>query len=123
MQDFHRRWGFLGATEWARWEGQDRNRRSIEIDVVARLYDYRLLAGEVEWSIRPVGLDLHLSLSRNLDDLARSGRGWAADALSDETSACFIYFSAGGFTDDFRRMAREHGRIHLITLEDLYPAE
>jgi len=32
---------------WARWEGRDRNRRSIEIDVVARLDDGRLLTGEV----------------------------------------------------------------------------
>lgn len=71
----HQQWGLLDATIWERWEGQDRNRRSIEIDVVARLTDGRVLTGEIKWSSRPVDDDVHRDLCRDLEDLSRSGQG------------------------------------------------
>jgi hypothetical protein len=121
-QAFLRRLDTLGLpppVEWSRWEGQDRNRRSIEVDIVAELDDGRLLTGEVKWSSAPVDVDLHLGLRRDLEDLAASGQRWAADALDDD-SAGHLYVSAAGFTDGFRRRAAEHGRIRLLDLEDLY---
>ncbi|MEJ2205524.1 MAG: ATP-binding protein [Gemmatimonadota bacterium] len=119
----HERWGLPGSAEWSRWEGRDRNRRPIEIDIVARLDDGRLLTGEVKWSSRPVDTDVHFGLRRDLEDLGRSGQGWAREAV--HTSAGHVYFSAAGFTDHFRQRAGEEGLV-LIDLEEMYvgyPAE
>ncbi|MDQ6834552.1 MAG: hypothetical protein M3008_14250, partial [Chloroflexota bacterium] len=113
---FHQRWGLSEATIWERWEGQDRNRRSIEIDSVARLADGRILTGEIKWSSQPVDDDVHRDLRRDLEDLSRSGQGWAHEALVGPR----IYFSAAGFTERFRALAEEDGTIHLITLADMY---
>jgi AAA+ ATPase superfamily predicted ATPase len=116
----HGSWGLSGAREIARWEGRDRNRRSIEVDFVARLDDGRLLTGEVKWSSKPVGLKVHWQLQKDLEDLGRSGQTWAREALEEETSTGHIYFSAGGFTDDFRELASEDPRLRLIGLEEIY---
>ncbi|MBI4494790.1 MAG: hypothetical protein HY690_18595 [Chloroflexi bacterium] len=64
-------WGLPAATEWGRWEGLDRERGSVEIDLAARLEDGRLLAGELKWSASPHGPGLHTAL---LGKLARPGR-------------------------------------------------
>lgn len=118
---YHEGWGLPGASVWARWEGRDRNRRSIELDVVARLDDDRLLTGDITWSSRPIGADVHRQLIRDLDDLARSGQGWATDALSPLRSAGYLYFSAAGFTEELRALASGDPMIRLLTLQDLYP--
>lgn len=116
----HSTWGFPAATKWARWEGKDRNRRSIELDIVAGLDDGRILTGEIEWSSQPVDVSVHAALMRNLEDLGRSGQGWAKDATSDDGSAGYLYVSAAGFTDRFREMAEGDPKIRLLALEDLY---
>jgi hypothetical protein len=64
---------------WNSWVGKDRNGRDIQIDVVARLDDGSLLAGEIKWSSDLRGFELHNELTRNLDDLGRSGYGWARE--------------------------------------------
>jgi len=114
---YHDRWKLPGAELWAGWSGRDRNRRSIEIDVVARLDHGRMLAGEVKWSSNPRGFELHNGLTRDLEDLANSGHGWAREAMSGE----LLYVSAGGFTEEFARWAAGEKRVHLLRLEDLYP--
>jgi len=116
----HETWGLAGAIEWTRWEGKDRNKRPIEIDVVARLDDGRILTGEVKWSSKPVDASVHSDLIRDLEDLGASGQGWAKDALSAKKSAGHLYFSAAGFTDAFRARVKGEPRIRLLTLEDLY---
>ncbi len=116
----HETWGLPGAVDWARWEGKDRNRRPIEVDIVARLDDGRILTGEVKWSSKPVDAAVHTDLMRDLEDLAASGQGWAKDALSVEKSAGHIYFSAAGFSDDFQARAATDARIRLFSLNDLY---
>ncbi len=116
----HEAWGLAGATSWARWEGKDRNRRPIELDLVARLDDGRVLTGKVKWSSQPVDADVHTDLVRDLEDLGASGQGWAKDALSPRKSAGHVYFSAAGFTDRFRERAQDDERINLLSLADLY---
>lgn len=118
----HDAWGLPGAAGWARWEGQDRNRRSIEMDIVARLDDGRLLTGEVKWSSRPVDVGVHTALLRNLEDLGRSGHGWAKDALDANRSAGHLYVSAAGFSDPFHAAAADDRRIRLLSLDGLYPS-
>lgn len=116
----HARWRLPGPVVWARWEGSDRGRRSIEIDVAAELDGGRLLTGEVKWSSSPVDYDLHLIHVRNLEDLGESGHAWAREALDPGSSHGHIYFSAAGFTELFRRKAEENDRLRLIDLPELY---
>jgi uncharacterized protein len=113
---FHQQWILPSAVAWERWEGQDRNRRPIELDIVARLDDGRMLTGEIKWSSQPVDDVVHRDLRRDLEDLSRSGQGWAHEALSGP----HIYFSAAGFMDRFRTLAAQEGNIYLITLEEMY---
>jgi len=120
FQRQHDRWGFPAAAEWARWEGLDRNRRQIEIDIVAELTDRKLLTGEVKWSSSPVGESVHEDLLRNLRYLIASGHGWASDALDPARSHGHLYVSAAGFTEEFVGMAKTDSRIRLVTLEDCY---
>lgn len=116
----HESWGLPDAQQWARWEGRDRNRRPIEIDLVARLDDGRILTGEVKWSSQPVDADVHTNLLRDLEDLGRSGQGWAKDALAPGRSAGHFYFSAAGFSEAFRTRAAGDPSIRLLSLEELY---
>lgn len=111
------------AHEWGRWEGQDKLRRSVEIDVVAELADGRLLTGEVKWSSSPVGPSVHHRLLENLGALAASGQGWARDALAHERSAGHLYVSASGFAPEFRELAELDERIRLVDLNDIYAAQ
>ncbi len=113
---FHTAWALPAAREWARWEGQDRNRRSIEIDLVAHLDDGNILTGEIKWSARPVDVGIHHDLTRDLEDLGNSGHGWARTAGEGPR----LYISAAGFTKRFRQLAARQGNTHLVTLDDLY---
>ena len=116
----HAKWDLPAAAEWARWEGQDKQRRSIEIDVVARLIDGSLLSGEVKWSSSPADASIHTSHLRRLESLAASGKGWAHDALAADESTRYVYFSAAGFADDLCAVARADPRILLVDLDELY---
>ncbi len=62
-------------------------------------------------------MDLHLRLTHDVDALAASGQGWAAEA---QQSKLRLYVSAAGFTDDVRSLANADPSILLLSLEDLY---
>lgn len=115
----HGAFGLAAPAEISRWEGLDRARRPIEIDLLARLLDGSLVAGEVKWSSRPIGVHVHHALLRDLDDLARSGRTWAHAVLDPSTR--FLYVSAAGFEPAFHRLADAEPRVRLMSLDDLYP--
>jgi AAA+ ATPase superfamily predicted ATPase len=114
----HQRWGLAGCELWSRWEGLDRNRRSIEIDMVGRLDTGGLLTGEIKYQRDPVGPSVHADLLRDLEDLGNSGRGWAKDGL--KPSARMLYFSASGFSADWRKIQAADPRISLKSIDDLY---
>jgi AAA+ ATPase superfamily predicted ATPase len=107
--------------EWGRWEGLDRDRHQVEIDVVARRTDGGMLTGAVKWNARPVGVSLHNKHLDMLRRLSESGHSWAREALAP--GAIFLYLAAGGFTPAFLRQAEAEG-ISVIawTLDDLYSA-
>jgi hypothetical protein len=117
---YHVAWGLAGAATWAHWEGQDRNRRSIEIDAVARLDDDRLLTGEIKWSSKPLGPEVHSGLNRDLQDLAASGHQWAREALTRERSAGHFVVSAAGFRPDIEQIIATTPNLMGWTLDDLY---
>lgn len=109
-------------SDWGRWEGTDRNGKSLEIDIVARLVDGRMLTGGIKWSSEPIGGSLHTHHLRDLRRLADSGYGWAHDALHDD--ALLLFVSADGFREEFHRAVEfsdvsEH-RTLAWTLDDLY---
>ncbi len=112
----HARWGLPQAREWGQWEGRDRERESVEVDIAARLDDGRLLTGEIKWSSSPHGAGLHSGVLGKLARLAAAGQAWAHDA----DDAVFLYASAAGFTAEMQALAAADSRIRLVTLEDLY---
>jgi len=63
-----------------------------------------------------VDVGLHHDLTRDLEDLARSGQGWAHEAMTGPR----LYVSAVGFSDHFQRLAEDTEGVTLVTLADLY---
>ncbi|HEU0166423.1 MAG TPA: ATP-binding protein [Chloroflexota bacterium] len=118
----YRRWRLRAPKRVGRWEGRDRNRRSIEVDFVARLDGGKVVTGEVKWSNEPVTATVHNALQRDLEDLAASGQQWAREALDPNTSGGRIYFSKAGFADSMRRVAKEDKSVRLVDLDELYAA-
>lgn len=102
-----------------RWEGRDRTRTPIEIDIVARAVDGRMITGAVKWNRRPVSPTLHTRHVEMLQRLATSGYRWVHEALSD--GAILLYVSASGFSDAFSAgVADEARRVVTWSLSDLY---
>lgn len=105
--------------EWGRWEGLDRNRTPVEVDVACLLLDGRVLTGAVKWNREPLGPEVHTRHLEMLSRLSYSGVGWAHEAV--KPSSPLLYVAAGGFSEQFRAAARaEREEVHLLTLEDLY---
>lgn len=107
------------VARWGRWEGTDRDRRSLEIDIAGHLVNGGILTGSIKWNRRPVDVGMHTAHLSALERLASSGIGWAHDAL--DPASPLLYVSASGFTDRFRSVARatrEH--VHLWSVDDLY---
>jgi AAA+ ATPase superfamily predicted ATPase len=106
--------------EWGRWEGLDRNRQQIEIDIVARRTDGKMLTGAVKWNQKPITQSVHDKHVDMLRRLGASGHAWAREALAPD--AILLYVAAGGFEADVVKQARRAGPAVLAwSLEDLYP--
>ena len=105
--------------EWGRWEGLDRNRLPLEMDICARLDGPKILTGAIKWSAKPISAAVHLAHMRDLQRLADSGVAWAHGASSD--AAVLLYVSAAGFEPNFADVATAGPqRVELWTLEDLF---
>ncbi len=106
--------------EWGRWGGWDRKHQPVEIDIVARLLDGRMLTGAVKFQTRAAGARLFLDHMQTLERLAISGQSWAREALAPD--ACFIFASAAGFRDTFQAIVQEQDDRSIIAwaLNDLY---
>lgn len=105
--------------EWSRWEGVDRNRESLEIDIVARSSDGRMLTGAIKWNREALTPALHFKHLQDLQRLADSGQKWARDAL--KPGSILLYAAAGGFSSEFFAACQSTGHEPLLwTLEDLY---
>lgn len=107
--------------EWGRWEGLDRNRQPLEIDVASVLMDNRVLTGAVKWSRNKVDVNVLTNHLVMLDRLAEAGVGWANEAR--KPSSPLLYVASDGFTDRFLQAANAtHEEVYLWTLRDLYTA-
>ncbi len=101
---------------WSRWEGSDRNRRGLEIDIVAPLSEGGVMTGSVKWNRRPLGPK---SFFDHLDALRRAadaGHRWAHEAQQGP----LVFVSAAGVDARFKAVAEAHPN-HVIawSLEDV----
>jgi AAA+ ATPase superfamily predicted ATPase len=97
--------GHPAVEQWGRWQGQDRNRQDIEIDVVARLLDQRVMTGSIKFQSQRAGARVFLDHQHALQRLADSGQSWAHDALED--AGVLLFVSAAGFKDSFWEVAED----------------
>lgn len=104
---------------WGRWEGLDRARRSLEIDLVAPLVDGCMLTGAVKWDRSPISARVHREHLDMLHRAADAGRAWAHAALQPD--APLYYVAAGGFAAGFREEVEASGHPAICwALTDLY---
>lgn len=107
---------------WGRWEGADRRRQPLEVDIIAELTGGRWMTGSVKWSSEPIGPGVHNAHMEMLRRAADAGRKWAHAALTE--SAPLYYVSATGFTPAFRTAVEASGHPALLwSLEDLYASD
>lgn len=107
--------------EWGRWEGVDRNREPLEIDIASTLMDGRALTGCIKWYKKPVDVAVHTQHLAMLDRLSQAGVSWAGNASDPESP--LLYVSASGFTERFIKAAREsRNQVYLWTLDDVFGA-
>ena len=107
--------------EWGRWEGQDRNRAPIEIDIATELIDGSILSGAIKHRSRPMGTGVFTKHLRDLERVASSGShgAWAHRALKETSPLLFV--SVSGFSDEFLRMIEASGRnVSAWGIDDLF---
>lgn len=107
------------VTSWGRWEGQDRTRKALEMDIVGRLLDGTIMTGSAKIRKRAADATVFLGHLRNLERLADSGKGWAQEAMKKDAPKLFV--SASGFKDSFAAAVKDSGhRVIGWTVEDLF---
>jgi hypothetical protein len=105
--------------EWGRWEGMDRDRRPLEIDVASTLMDKRVLTGSIKWHKDPVDIEVHMEHLAMLERLSHAGVNWAHRAGSPDSP--LLYVAANGFTDRFIQAAKATRKeVYLWTLDDIF---
>lgn len=121
-QAYDRRCVALGlpvVQHWGRWEGVDRDRRALEIDLIGELAGGGVLTGSVKWDRQPIGASIHRDHLEMLRRAADAGRKWAHAALEPE--APILYVAAGGFASDVGRAVEASGHPCVCwSLDDLY---
>lgn len=106
---------------WSRWEGRDRDGRSIEVDVVAPMVDGGVMTGSVKFSRAPVGSQVFYDHLDALRRAADAGQRWAHEALN---GGPILFLSAAGFEERFVDTAQGYGgRVITWSLEDVYAAQ
>jgi len=106
--------------EWGRWQGQDRNRRSLELDAVCRLLGGGVLTGSVKFQGEAADATVWTDHVNALERLRDSGYGWAHEAL--EPDAPFLFVSRSGFSDSFRDVRGQNLERPVVQwdLDDLW---
>jgi uncharacterized protein len=111
--------GLPVVESWGRWEGLDRTKEPLEIDVVARLLDGTMLTGAAKIRNRAADATVFLQHLRDLGRLADSGKAWAKEALQKKAVKLFV--STSGFKDSFRGAAADSGHeVICWTLADVF---
>lgn len=102
---------------WGHWQGADRDRRPVEIDVVAPLVDGGVLTGAVKWNTAPLGVETFYAHLDAVQRAADAGQRWAHAGRSSP----MLFLAAGGFDDRFLTTAEAHpARVLTWTVDDVY---
>jgi hypothetical protein len=121
-QAYDRRCVTLGlpvVQEWGRWEGVDRQRRPLEIDLIGVLVSGGVLTGSVKWDRAPISAKVHWDHLEMLRRAADAGRKWAHVAL--EPDSPILYVGAGGFAPGFTEAVEASGHPTVRwSLHELY---
>lgn len=119
-----RRWGpaqgLPAVVEWGRWQGLDRSRREVEVDLVGRTLEDGIVTGSVKFRTRPADAKTYLDHVTALERLADSGLGWAQEALAPTSPFWFV--SAAGYAPSFHEVADHACPVICWTMDDVYPA-
>jgi AAA+ ATPase superfamily predicted ATPase len=111
--------GLPAVEQWGRWCGRDRERNEVEIDVVARLLDGRIMTGSAKMRSRQADATMIIDHVKGLERLAASGQPWAREALDPASPMLFV--STAGFKSSFHAAAEDVGHpLVLWTVEDLF---
>lgn len=105
--------------EWGRWEGSDRNRKPLEIDIASLLMDGQVLTGAIKWNRDELDVSVHAEHLSMIDRLAQSGVAWAHEAR--KPTSPLLYVASGGFSDRFQQAAlASRDEVYLWDLGDVY---
>jgi AAA+ ATPase superfamily predicted ATPase len=115
----HRAKGLPAVEQWGRWCGRDRERDDVEVDVVARLLDGRIMTGSAKMRSRQAGAVTLIEHMKALERLAASGHAWAREALDPASPMLFV--STAGFTSSFHAAAEDlRHPLVLWAIDDLF---
>jgi len=115
----HRAKELPAVEQWGRWCGHDRDRNDVEIDVVARLLDGRMMTGSAKMRSRQADATTIIEHMNGLERLAASGQAWAREALDPASPLLFV--STAGFRSSFLAAAEDLRQpVVLWTVEHLF---
>ena len=108
--------GWPMVHRWSRWEGADRPRRSIEVDIVASLVGGGVMSGAVKWNRHPLGVDVFAAHLEAVRRAADAGLRWAHAAAAGP----LLFLTAAGVDERFARAAEAHPQpVIVLTLADV----
>lgn len=108
--------GWPMVERWSRWEGADRQRRPLEVDLVAPLVGGRVMTGSVKWNRRPLGVEVFQAHLDNVRRAADAGLRWAHAGQRGP----LLFLAAGGVDERFAAAATAHPEpVIVLTAEDV----
>ena len=106
--------GWPMVERWSRWEGADRQRRPLEVDVVAPLVGGGVMTGSVKWNRRPLGIDVFQAHLDHVRRAADAGLRWAHAGRRGPV----MFLAAGGVDDRFTAAAKAHPEAVIVLTAD-----
>lgn len=108
--------GWPMVERWSRWEGADRQRRPLEVDLVAPLVGGGVMTGSVKWNRHPLGVELFQAHLDHVRRAADAGLRWAHAGQRGP----LLFLAAGGVDERFAAAAKAHTEpVIVLTAEDV----
>lgn len=108
--------GWPMVERWSRWEGADRQRRPLEVDLVAPLVGGGVMTGSVTWNRRPLGVEVFQAQLDHVRRAADAGLRWAHAGQRGP----LLFLAAGGVDERFAAAAKAHPEpVIVLTADDV----